>query len=190
MKKRSLHFPEREEETMHVPTHLAISWLVGHTLPDRRDRRLVAWAGISPDLDALSLLGGAAGFSRYHHVLTHNLLGAVVATVVCGACARQRWKVAALAFATYHLHLLCDLLGAGRDWPIVYFWPFSKYEYFTPYGWPLASWQNITITVVALVFIAWIGIVRGYSFVETFLPAKADAAVVEVLRRRFAPHRT
>jgi len=171
---------------MHVPTHLALSWLVGHRLSERRDRRLVAWAGIAPDLDALSLLGGAAGFSHYHHVLTHNIAGALVTTAVCAAFAKKRWKVAALAFVTFHLHILCDLIGAGRDWPVVYLWPFSHYEYFSPYGWPLASWQNMTITAVAFFFIAWIGIVRGYTFVESFLPAKADAAVVEVLRRRFA----
>ena len=27
---------------MHVPTRFAISWLVGHSLPEHRDRRLVA----------------------------------------------------------------------------------------------------------------------------------------------------
>ena len=44
----------------------------------------------------------------------------------------------------------------------------------------------MTITLAALALIAWIGVVRGYTFVETFAPARADAAVVEVLRRRFA----
>lgn len=174
---------------MHVPTHLAISWLVGHRLRERRDRRLVAWAGVVPDLDALSLLAGAQSFSKYHHNITHGIVGAVVTTILFTAFARDKLKVALLALATYHLHLVCDLIGAGRDWPIVYLAPFNNYEYFSPYGWPLASWQNATITVVALALIAWIGITRGYTFVETFAPARADAAVVEVLRRRFAPGR-
>jgi hypothetical protein len=175
---------------MHIPTHLALAWLVGHRLRERRDRRLVAWAGVAPDLDALSLLGGAKGLSQYHHNLTHGIVAAVLVTALFAACARDRLKVAGLALITFHLHLLCDLVGAGRDWPIVYLWPFNHYEYFSPYGWPLASWQNTTITVVALALIGWIGVARGCTFVEAFLPAKADAAVVEVLRRWFSPRRT
>ncbi len=170
---------------MHVHTHLVLSWLIGHRLRERRDRRLVAWAGVAPDLDLLSFLAGPEGYRRYHHVLTHGLLTGVIVTVLFTVAARERWKVAVLAFLAFHFHLVCDLLGAGRDWPIVYLYPFSRYEYFTPYGWPLASWQNATITVAALVAIAWIGIRRGYTFVETLIPAKADSAVVEVLRRRF-----
>lgn len=67
---------------MHVPTHLAISWLIGHSLVERRDRRLVAWSGVAPDLDALSLLAGPAAYSQYHHVLTHGLLAAFVGTAL------------------------------------------------------------------------------------------------------------
>ena len=104
---------------MHVPTHLAISWLVGHRLGERRDRRLVAWAGVAPDLDALSLLAGAQSFSKYHHNITHGILGAVVMTLLFTAFAKDKLKVAVLALLTYHLHLFCDLIGAGRDWPIV-----------------------------------------------------------------------
>lgn len=170
---------------MHVPTHLALSWLIGHRLRERRDRRLVAWAGVAPDLDALLLLAGADAFRRYHHNLTHGIVAGVIVTVLFTLLARERWKVAGLAFLTFHFHLSCDLVGAGRDWPIVYLYPFSRYEYFAPYGWPLASWQNATITVAALVAIAWVGVRRGYTFVEALLPAKADLAVVEVLRRRF-----
>jgi len=43
--------------------------------------------------------------------------------------------------------------------------------------------------LVALALIAWIGVVRSHTFVETVLPAKADAAVVEALRQRFSPRR-
>jgi membrane-bound metal-dependent hydrolase YbcI (DUF457 family) len=144
---------------MQVPTHLAISWLIGHRLPERRDRRLVTWAGVLPDLDALSLLGGAGAFSEYHHVLTHGLV---------------------------HVHLLCDLLGSGRDWPIIYFYPFSRHEFYTPYGWPLASPQNTFVWLAAVALTVWIGITRGRTFAEAFLPARADAAVVKALRDIYA----
>ncbi len=174
---------------MHLPTHLAISWLIGQGLPERRDRRLLAWAGVVPDLDALSLLGGAGAFIRFHHSVTHGIVAAVIVTAVCPVMARDRLRVAGLALLTFHVHLLCDLLGSGVDWSIAYFWPFSNKELFTPYGWPLASWQNISITVVALFSIGWIGVTRGRTFAETFLPSRADRAVVEVLRRRFSPWR-
>lgn len=59
---------------------------------------------------------------------------ALVVVVLCAAGARNRLKVAALALVTFHLHLVCDLIGAGRDWPIVYLWPLSNCGYFSPYG--------------------------------------------------------
>jgi LexA-binding, inner membrane-associated putative hydrolase len=170
---------------MHPPTHLAISWIVGHRLPELRDRRLVAWAGVVPDLDALSLLGGLAAYSEYHHVVTHNLVAGVVVTGLAAAAAKQKLKVAALAFATFHLHLVCDLLGSGKDWPIVYFYPFSRHEFATPYGWPLSSPQNAFVWLGAMAIIMWIGVTRGRTFAETFMPARADGAIVRTLRKLF-----
>jgi hypothetical protein len=48
---------------MHIPTHFMLSWTVGHRLPSRRDRALVAWAGIAPDLDGLSLFWGLDAYN-------------------------------------------------------------------------------------------------------------------------------
>jgi hypothetical protein len=175
---------------MQVPIHLAISWLIGHRLPERRDRRLVTWAGVVPDLDALSLLGGAAAYSEYHHVLTHGLVAAVAVTTISTAFARERRKVLLLSLLAFHVHVICDLLGSGRDWPIVYFYPFSRHEYLTPYGWPLASPQNAFVWLAAVALTVWIGITRGRTFAEAFLPARADAAVAKALRDicgRFKP---
>jgi len=170
---------------MHPPVHLALSWLVGHRLPELRDRRLVTWAGVAPDLDALSLLVGAGAYSEYHRVLTHGVAAAVVGTALWTSLGRQRWKVLAYSLATFHLHLLCDLLGSGRDWSIVYFFPFSRREFLSPYGWPLASPQNAAVWLAAVAFTVWIGLARGRTFAESFLPAKADAAIVETLRKLF-----
>jgi hypothetical protein len=174
---------------MQVPIHLAISWLIGHRLPERRDRRLVTWAGVLPDLDALSLLGGARAFSEYHHLVTHGVVAAVVVTAACTALARERKKVLLLSFLAFHVHLICDLLGSGRDWPIVYFYPFSRHEFYTPYGWPLASPQNAFVWLAAVALTVWVGITRGRTFAEAFLPARADAAVVKALRSFFGRFR-
>jgi hypothetical protein len=170
---------------MQVPIHLAISWLIGHRLPERRDRRLVAWSGLAPDLDALSLLGGAAAYSEYHHVLTHGVVAAVVGTAIGTACARERWKVLLLSLLAFHVHLVCDLLGSGRDWPIVYFYPFNRHEYYTPFGWPLASPQNALVWRAAVALTVWIGVTRGRTFAEAFLPAHADATVAGTLRAMY-----
>lgn len=119
---------------MHAPVHLALSWLTGHALAERRDRRLVAWSGVVPDLDALSLLGGIAAYSQYHHVLAHGVMAAVAGTAIWTALARRRLQVLVGSLAAFHLHLVCDLLGSGRDGAIVYWFPFSRREFMTPYG--------------------------------------------------------
>ena len=170
---------------MHAPVHLALSWLAGHNLAERRDRRLVAWAGVALDLDALSLFAGTAAYSQYHHVLTHGVMAAIVGTAIWTALARRRFQVLIGSLVTFHLHLVCDLLGSGRDWPIVYWFPFSRSEFMTPYGWPLASPQNGLIWLGAVAATIWIALKRGRTFGETFLPARADAAVVSTLRKLF-----
>ena len=174
---------------MHPPVHLALSWLIGHRLPDRRDRRLVAWSGVVLDLDALSLLGGVAAYSKYHHVLTHGLIAALVGAGLWTALARQRLKVLVLSLIAFHFHLVCDLVGSGVEgerWGIFYFYPFSWYEFFAPFGWDLASPQNAAVWLAAVAATVWIGVVQGRTFAETFLPARADAAVVEMLRKIFS----
>jgi hypothetical protein len=168
---------------MHAPVHLALSWLAGYHLEERRDRRLVTWAGVVPDLDALSLLGGVAAYSQYHHVLAHGLLAAVVGTGLWTVLARKRGQVLFWSLVTFHLHLVCDLLGSGRDWAIVYWWPFSRSEFMSPYGWPLASPQNAFVWLGAVAATIWIALQRGRTFGEAFLPARADAAVAATLRK-------
>jgi hypothetical protein len=61
---------------MHVVTHLLIGWTVAeHTTKSPRDRALVTWASVIPDLDGLGLLvdwtaralGGNTGFYEQFH---------------------------------------------------------------------------------------------------------------------------
>ena len=170
---------------MHPTTHLIVSWLVGQHMPDRRDRRLIAWAGLAPDLDGLSLLAGVEAYGRWHHVVMHGAVAAVGVSVVCAALARDRARVALLALLAFHLHLLCDLFGSGVAWGIVYFWPFNDHEFFSPYRWELVSWQNFLTTVVVLIASGWVALRRGYTFAEVVMPARWDAAVAQTLRQRF-----
>jgi len=175
---------------MHVPIHLAISWLIGHRLLELRDRRLVGWSGVAPDLDAPTVMAGAGAYSEYHHIVTHGVAAAVAGTLLWTALARQRLKVLMLSLAAFHVHLVCDLLGSGRDWTIVYFWPVSRKEYLTPYGWLLASPQNAIVWLAAIAMTIWVAIRCGRTFGETFLPARAEGVVAEPLRKIFSPKRT
>jgi inner membrane protein len=170
---------------VHLPSHLAISWLIGHRLEHRRDRVWVAWAGVLPDLDAATIFWGLDAYGQWHHVLAHGLPAALLTFALVAATARVRWATAGLAVLAFHGHLLCDLVGSGRVWPIVYGWPLWDTEYFSPIRWELASWQNVSITIVALALIGVIGVRRGRTFAECFRPARADAAIVATLRARF-----
>jgi inner membrane protein len=104
------------------------------------------------------------------------------------ACwARNRFAVWGLALGAFHLHLVCDFLGSGIDWPIQYFWPFSDTFYHTFYGWELDAWQNWVIAVMLILISGRLTIISGHSFAETFLTKRADETVVLALRQRFAP---
>jgi len=102
--------------------------------------------------------------------------------------AKDRINVWWLGLGAFHLHLVCDFLGSGVDWPIQYFWPLSDTFYYTPYGWELDAWQNWVVAITLIVVCGRLAISSGHSFAETFLPKTRDEAVVAALRQRFAPH--
>jgi hypothetical protein len=183
---------------MHVGTHFFAGWLVG-VAPglSRRERALVAFAGVAPDLDGLGIIVEAATansarplpwYSLYHHVLGHNLGFALLVTAVAFALARRRVQTAALVFAAFHVHLVCDLAGSrgtdGEQWPIPYLLPFSQAAQLTWSGqWTLGAWQNTVFTALLLlgtVVAAWW---FGRSPLE-FVSLRGDGAVVGTLRAR------
>ncbi len=180
-------------------THFLTGWVLANSLGlERRDRALVAMAGVIPDVDGLGLVADLATrgsahplnwWSEYHHVLCHNLgFCLLAAALVCGV-ARNKGKTVALSIASFHLHLLGDLLGArgpdGEQWPIPYLLPFSSAWQWTWSGqWALNAWPNMAITALLLsatLHFAWR---RGSSPLE-LVSVRADKAVVEALRGRF-----
>jgi len=144
----------------------------------------VVAAGLAPDLDGLSLLGGVESYGRWHHLLFHGAVGAAVTAAACAALGRSRAKVAALAVVAFHLHLLCDLAGSGPGWPLWYFWPFDRTEWMWGGQWDLASWQNTAIGLGATLLCLLSALVVRRTAVELFSP-RADAAVTAAVRRRF-----
>ncbi|XXF79030.1 metal-dependent hydrolase [Myxococcaceae bacterium GXIMD 01537] len=164
--------------------HAELSWLMTQRLSTRRDRILVTCAGLAPDLDGLSLLGGTEWYVRYHHVLFHGYVGALLTTAVVAMLARERAWTAVLALLAFHMHLLCDLAGSGPGWPIAYFWPTSHHEWFWSGQWNLASWQNAVIGLAVTLASLACALRWRRTPVELVSP-RWDLEVTRTLRRRF-----
>jgi len=177
-----------------------MGWAVANSVPslNRRERAIVTWASVVPDVDGLGIITERLTqnsqhplnwWSEYHHVLGHNIGFGIVVAVLAAIFARQRIKVALLALFSFHLHLLADLVGArgpdGDQWPIPYLLPFSNKWQLTWSGqWALNAWPNFLITAVLIgAAILWARR-RGFSPLEMF-SRKADAALVGALRNRF-----
>lgn len=175
---------------MHLPTHALLGWLLAESVPslERRDRALVCLAGVAPDLDALTALGGTEAYQTWHHVILHNVTAAVGYAILAGVLARRRALVGAMALVGFHLHLLCDYVGSagpfGSKWSIPYFVPFDRTDYYCSFQWGLASWQNVSATILAMLVCFHLGARRHRTVLEV-LSRRADAALVEVLVRRW-----
>lgn len=179
-------------------THLLVGWSVATASPDARrvDHACVAAASVVPDLDGLGLLAEVATrdsghpllwWSQFHHVLGHNI-GAAAVVIVIAFSVTRRWLVAALAAASFHLHLLGDLVGArgpdGAQWPIPYILPFSDAPQLTvPWQWALNAWPNVVLTIGLLAYTFWYAWARGRSPLE-FVSLRANEAFVAALRDR------
>jgi inner membrane protein len=174
--------------------------------------------GIIPELLTRNSSHPLLWFSQYHHSL-HTLAFAIVCTLaaylIAGPLATgsfsdftfgpdirkprpsnrrlptHPWLTAFLVFVSFHLHLLCDLIGArgpdGDQWPIPYLKPFSNSIQLTWHGqWALNAWQNFAITGFLLLATFWIAWRYGSSPVE-LVSQPANESFVSALRRRFSP---
>ncbi len=186
---------------MEPAAHWIGSWLVASaTTNNRRDRTLVTLAGVLPDADGLGIIPDVVGswisgkpptyayYQTYHHMLLHGWPGAIVISALLTIFARQHWRVLLLCLLTYHLHLLCDLVGSrgpdpGDLWPICYSEPVFRHPiWFWKHQWRLDGWQNQSIFLVIFIVALGVAVKKGYSFVEIF-GARADAVFVRVLRQ-------
>jgi len=179
--------------------HLLASWLVPYPFQfSLRERRAIALAGVTPDLDGVgwivdrvSAWGGASTdyYAQYHHLIAHNLSAALVLSLLASAfAAKHRLAVFLLSLFAVHLHFLCDVLGSrgsdGYQWPIPYLYPFSlQHEWVWSGQWELSSWQNMVITGAMLVLAVFLSWRRRYSFVEV-ISATLDREFFKMLARR------
>jgi hypothetical protein len=167
--------------------------------------------GIVPELLTRNTSHPLLWFSQYHHTL-HTLAFAIVFTLAAfllagplasfslgpsgsdGSTPGRRspshpWLTALLVFLSFHLHLLCDLIGArgpdGDQWPIPYLKPFSNSIQLAWHGqWPLNSWQNFLITGIFLLATLWFAWKYASSPLE-LVSQPANRALTQTLRQRF-----
>lgn len=184
---------------MHIATHFFASWVLANSIKlERRDRALVTLSGVIPDLDGIGLAAELATknsaaplywWSDYHHALGHNIFFGLLISLIIVITARRKLPASLLAVAVFHVHLFCDLVGAGGpdgfNWPIYYFYPLTKeLQYAWSGQWALNAWPNILFTTLLLattLYMAWRG---GYSPLE-MVSCKADRRFVDVLEKRF-----
>lgn len=184
---------------MNPITHGLVGWIL--TLPlelDRRDRAWIVFAALAPDLDSLVLAGDLLRgrgsddlelWTRWHHVLGHNLGLVLLLTTACLLFANRRLLTAALACLAVHLHFLADVVGArgpdGFQWPIPYLLPFSDaWQWAVPWQWALNGWPNIALTLALLALTLYWAWRWGFSPLGLVSP-RADRTLVRTLRGRF-----
>ena len=180
-------------------THLLISWSVANISKiNRRERALVTLAGVVPDIDGAGLIIDVFShgsdqplqlWSMYHHILGHNIGFGLLLVIVTFALSTQRWATSLLVFMSFHLHLLCDLLGSkgpdGYQWPIPYLFPFSDaWQWTWAYQWQLNAWPNFAITIFTILLILFFSWKNGLSPLE-IVSLKANRSFVDALRNRF-----
>jgi len=182
-------------------THFLFGWLAANasTTNNRRERALITLAGVAPDVDGLGIIADVLTrnstnplnwFSQYHHLLGHNLVFGLLLVALTMLVAKRKLQTASLVFFSFHLHLLCDLVGSrspdGYQWPIAYLFPFSDVLQLTWSGqWELNAWQNFVITGVVLIGGFTLAMKRGVSPLE-MISASANRSFVDTLRRRFS----
>ena len=161
---------------MNPATHFLIGWAVANSKPlERRERAAVAIAGVIPDADGLGMVAEIATrnsthpllwWSEYHHVLGHNLFFATFVSVASFLVTGRRWRPLGLVFASFHLHLVGDIVGArgpdGDQWPIPYLWPVNRgWQLMWDGQWALNAWPNFLITAIGLALMFYWACARG-----------------------------
>ena len=191
---RLVAFSVMKERSMTPGAHLLISWLSSvNFVEDSRERRIITYAGISPDLDGLGLivdrfLGNTTYYEDFHHYVGHCGIAAIIISIAAAGFAKmQKLKVFLLSLTVFHLHILCDVIGSkgsdGYQWPIYYLYPFDKSFGIIWQGqWELNAWQNSVIVVILLVTCFYVAQRRHYSFFEVF-GSRFDEEVFKIYKK-------
>ncbi|THB68761.1 MAG: metal-dependent hydrolase [Gammaproteobacteria bacterium] len=181
-------------------THLLTSWLIGAPfLKNKKERMLVTVAGVIPDIDGAGIIIDKINmklgehsiyYEKYHHVICHNLLFAIIFTIATLFIAKtKRVFTASLAFFAIHIHMVADIIGSkgpdGYQWPLTYFYPFNNEIQLTfKYQWQLSAWPNSAITIGFIVLSIFMARKLGYSPYE-IISTKFDKAIFALFKKYF-----
>jgi membrane-bound metal-dependent hydrolase YbcI (DUF457 family) len=136
---------------MKIPEHLALSYLLAQLGPQEAygpaGTLLVMTAGMLPDLDGVSILGGWKCHLKYHRMVGHGLpmtllvplLLAVSAAPYLGGPWGVLWLWLQLSLV---LHLVLDVLF--YRWKVQLLWPFSDWGI----GIGLVGWNDLVPTII------------------------------------------
>ncbi len=185
---------------MQGPSHLVISWFVGEasSLDDARDRRIVAWAGLAPDVDVVAYLAALAYYRLdkdlafenvwrvVHHRYTHGILFVLLTGAVAFALSRSparsgRARIALLAMLASALHNFFDVVAGGPTWPIYPLWPLTEARWYASWSWTIGEWPNVALLAACLGATLLYGWYTGRSPMECF-GDRADRWIVGILR--------
>lgn len=160
--------------------HLLISWLsTVEVLRNRRERIVVAFSGVAPDLDGLGIIvdkitGTTNYYQNFHHYFGHSIVSAFVISAIAMLLAKsQRKLVWLMSFMLVHVHILCDIIGSkgpdGYHWPIYYLYPFnSKFKLTWEYQWELNAWPNLMILFLLICGCVYYGSSKKLTVLEVF----------------------
>lgn len=180
-------------------THFLVSWVgLERFLTHQRDKALVVAAGLIPDVDGLGIVVDFANrlagwaetnyYQSFHRMYGHGLPAALLIVVLAALLGVRKSSVALWALVSFHLHLLCDLIGARGStpedlWGIYYLGPLvTTHELRWAGQWPLVGWQNTLITVVLLSLLMVRAANLGYSPVG-WLSQRMDQEFIATLRQ-------
>lgn len=174
-------------------------WSIGSIARlEYRDRCLVAIAGVAPDIDGIGIVPELVvknlnvhlnWWSEYHHVPGHNITFGFLLAIVCGLTAYRKIATALMAFFSFHVHLIGDVLGArgpdGYQWPVSYFYPFNnEIKLIWDGQWALNAWPNFVVTGILVYIALYMGWKRGITPLE-LASKRANNLLVQTLRHRY-----
>jgi hypothetical protein len=148
---------------MKLPEHVALSFLLAQLGVQQEygplGTGLMVAAGVLPDLDGLTIVGGWECHDRYHRVVGHGLpvtLGGPLVLAWVGSSVFGRdsfWPLWGWLQLSLVAHLVTDILF--YRWPTLLLWPLSRWGPET--GW--VHWNDLVPTLLlyggSAVSLAW-----------------------------------
>jgi membrane-bound metal-dependent hydrolase YbcI (DUF457 family) len=182
------------------PSHLMLSWYFAESagVASARDRRVIAWSGLAPDIEVLAYAGAIAwyGFDKdlafenvwqpVHRHYTHGIAFVLLTGLVAwwfASPGAARTRVVLLAMLASVIHNFCDLVGGGAAWPIYPLWPLSEFKWSASWSWAIGDWPNLAILFGCLAAMFLYARGAGRSPIECF-GDRADRWFVGVVRQQ------